>query len=501
MAARSPLPTAVTTGERHLLRYANRALASATVPRSDMRIGRPLSESLPPSHAVGLAPVLDHVYATGAFDTSSDLEGGVDGGGDYLTYRVWPVPDSDGVPVGLVVQMAITTAQVRAREDAAATAEQLRSANEHIVRAALAVDEHAERADREAGQLNALLSGLIEGVVVLDASGRTLLMNRAARAIWGLSDTATGLEGRGAQLRAVNGTVLEERDWPTSRALRGERFEDAEYVLSRSGRLLRVVCSGSAVTASDRSIEVAIVTFRDVTLVRRLEQLRQEYAALISHDLRTPLTVVLGHARLLQRQSSRGSTTAPEIATSADEIEAAARRMNILVQDMLDSSYLESNQLEIARAPSDIAEVVRDAVASIDDGGRIVIVASEGMPVVSLDRSRIERVIVNLLTNALKYSAAGTPVQIMALLADGEVLVSVSDEGAGIAEEELPHLFDRYYRVISREQGSPGGGYGLGLYIARLIVEAHGGRIWVESEVGKGSTFSFALPALDLPAA
>ncbi|MHB1416804.1 MAG: sensor histidine kinase, partial [Chloroflexota bacterium] len=130
-------------------------------------------------------------------------------------------------------------------------------------------------------------------------------------------------------------------------------------------------------------------------------------------------------------------------------------------------------------------------IGSREDQARLRVEAPQPVPPVLADPERVERVVVNLVTNALKYSTPGKPVVVRVQPSDGEAMVSVIDEGPGISSEELPHLFQRYRRAAA---GNKAGGLGLGLYIARLIVEAHGGRIWVESEVGKGSTFSFTLP-------
>ena len=328
---------------------------------------------------------------------------------------------------------------------------------------------------------------------MLDARGRVVLMNRAARSIWDLPDGATTLAGHGAQLRTENGDAVSREGWPTARAWRGEAFVEEEFQLARSSELLRIVCSGSAVRDSRGDVDLAIVTFRDVTELRHLEQMREEYAALISHDLRTPLTAILGQAQLLRRRLTREDTSDSTYLPLLDDVEAAARRMNDLVQDLLESSYLESNRMDLSREPTDVRTVIAAALAGLGSQDRITVELPDHLPAIDMDGARVERIVTNLLTNARKYSPADSPVVVTVSAREDEFVISVTDQGRGIAPEEMARLFSRFYRIASSHGRI--GGYGLGLYISRLIVEAHGGRIWVESEPGEGSTFSFTLPA------
>jgi signal transduction histidine kinase len=166
-----------------------------------------------------------------------------------------------------------------------------------------------------------------------------------------------------------------------------------------------------------------------------------------------------------------------------------------MIQDILDSTRLESNPMELDRELSNIDGAIAGALDSLDDATRVRGVAPSSSPAVAIDQVQIRRVLVNLLTNALKYSAPGTEVTLDVSSTDDELLVAVTDEGTGIPADALPYLFDRYYRVARQPQRATR--FGLGLYIARAIVEAHGGRIWVESTPGAGSTFSFTLPVAE----
>ena len=222
----------------------------------------------------------------------------------------------------------------------------------------------------------------------------------------------------------------------------------------------------------------------------RAEQFREEYISLISHDLRAPLTIILGQTQFLQLMLEKAGLTG----RSVESIVANCRRMNAMIKNLVDSARAAVGQFELSRVPTDLFKLVHDVAASLgmaEHRARIAVEAP-GRPIpVLADPQQIERAIINLLTNALKYSAPDTQVVISIAQQHTEVMLAVTDQGAGIPCEELAHLFERFYRAKSRKQTE---GFGLGLYITRLIVEAHGGRIWVESEVGKGSTFYLTLP-------
>jgi signal transduction histidine kinase len=168
--------------------------------------------------------------------------------------------------------------------------------------------------------------------------------------------------------------------------------------------------------------------------------------------------------------------------------------MAVMIQDLVESSRLEAGKLEMRREPTDLLHLLTDIAERVgkpEDQARLRLETPDPLPPVLADPGRIERAIVNLVGNALKYSAVDKPVVIRAMAGEGGVTVAVVDQGVGIPAGDIPRLFERYYRA---ESGKKVEGLGLGLYISRLIVEAHGGRIWAESKVGQGSTFSFTLP-------
>jgi signal transduction histidine kinase len=227
-----------------------------------------------------------------------------------------------------------------------------------------------------------------------------------------------------------------------------------------------------------------------VVTIRRLRQSteqRDDLLRAVSHDLRNPLQIVLLQAQRLVRALPAGQGVRP-----ASAILTATKRMERMLRDLADSARAEGGQLHLAPAPVPLRGFVADLLEGSDgvlDAARVVNDVPEGLPPVLADPDRLDRILGNLLGNALKYSRAEVRV---AAASDGQaVLVSVHDRGPGIEADDLPRIFDRYYRGQRHE----GEGLGLGLFIVRKLVEAHGGRIWAESVPGTGSTFTFTLPA------
>ncbi len=228
----------------------------------------------------------------------------------------------------------------------------------------------------------------------------------------------------------------------------------------------------------------------DITDRIKAESAREELLWVIAHDFQSPLTVIRGYAEML--------LTLPhpeEMGRMLSAIDANARRLSALVRDTLTTARLESGGLVLARGPVDVAGLVRDVVAAWprDPGFDLGFAAPPGPLVAEADGPRLQQVLENLIGNAIKYSEGRQQVQV-SVQADGdEIEVSVADQGRGIAPDDLPKLFQRFTRLESARRGGVPG-TGLGLYICRSIVDAHGGRIWAESAPGAGSTFRFTLP-------
>ncbi|HEX2988493.1 MAG TPA: ATP-binding protein [Chloroflexota bacterium] len=228
--------------------------------------------------------------------------------------------------------------------------------------------------------------------------------------------------------------------------------------------------------------------------LRRLKEQREDYIRAISHDLRNPLTSVLGQAQLLLRLLGQEGK-AEMVRRSAGAILTSGQHMNSMIQELADEARLESGQLQLSPKPVSLPDFVlglRERVGEPEDARRIAVEVPEELPLVLADVDRLERILRNLLSNALKYSPSEAEVTVTMDQADGKVVTSVIDRGVGMCAEEVSNLFQRYYRTESARRAK--GGLGLGLYVTKGLVEAHGGEIWVESETGKGSSFHFSLP-------
>jgi signal transduction histidine kinase len=227
--------------------------------------------------------------------------------------------------------------------------------------------------------------------------------------------------------------------------------------------------------------------------LRELDRMKSEFVSNVSHELRSPLHAIRGFTKLLLE----GKVPQPEIQREfLSVIDKQSQRLGVLIDGLFDLSRLESGRFQIQKQRLSIRDVIHKAVESFyslaSDKG---IVISEDIPAtlpeIEADGERISQVMVNLLSNAIKFSNGGRSVIVKGGAKDGELVVQVTDRGIGITKEAMPHLFERFYRT---EDSMARGGTGLGLYISRQIIEAHGGRIWAESKVGKGTTVSFALP-------
>jgi len=358
----------------------------------------------------------------------------------------------------------------------------------------LPVAAEAAQAGRAEASMAAVLENLSEAVVVVDARGNVVLRNRAARQLAGVEpgEPENPLDGTILSVGHLDGTAVGSMDFPARRLLRGLVVRNEEYlVVRKDGSRFRVLANGTTVK-EDGEVTFAVVMYRDVTETRLLEELKEDYVRALSHDLRSPLTMLIAQGQMLSRELEKKGLRCESRQT--DDILRTAERMNLMIEDLSESMRLESGQFRIHKEPLDACAVVRDVVsrARIVSSSNLIIDVPDVPAMIVADGPRVERCIINLLSNAVKYSPAGSAIRVSLSFDRAQVHITVSDNGPGIDPEDLPHIFQRFYRG---KAGTGSDGLGLGLYVSRLTAEAHGGTIGVKSVPGQGSTFTLALPA------
>ncbi|WP_447974248.1 two-component system histidine kinase PnpS [Nitrospira sp. Kam-Ns4a] len=345
-------------------------------------------------------------------------------------------------------------------------------------------------------QLLAMLTAMVEGVMVLDYGGRVLQVNPALERMFGLCDAGT----KGRPHRDV--IRHDELNELVDRVLETQRNQSGEITIPPGGRTLRVQAS---VAGFRREAEpFAVLVFHDVTALRRLETVRKDFVANVSHELRTPLTSIKGYVEALLD----GAKDHPEQAGRFLEvILKQTDRLNLILDDLLQLSQIESGQVQFKRDPVRLKDVVERTVALIapladKKGHRLTVAVPADLPAVMGDEDRLAQVLTNLLDNAVKYTPPNGAIHVAARAAPlpepesgaDWVELSVADTGLGIPEADRPRIFERFYRV-DKARSRELGGTGLGLAIVKHIVEAHSGRVWVETNEPTGSRFVVRLPA------
>lgn len=377
------------------------------------------------------------------------------------------------------------------------------------VRAALAREQAARtRAEELAAERAAILSQIADGVVIADPTGRITFANPAAERLlglvsrdWSLASAATPTPGVGAGWPGI------PAESPLAQAARrGEPVTGVEWRLRRPDGGETIIQGCAAPVLADDGVRLgAVLTLRDVTTERDLERQKDEFFSHISHDLRTPITAikaslgaVLAHAPL--------ALPAPlhELLRNADD---AADRLARLVNDLLELTRLQAGRVQLRRSVVDLRQVAERSARLVEPlararGQRLVLALPEAPVMATVDAERLERVLINLLTNAHQYGRESGLIELRLASSPGEARFGVIDDGPGIPLAAQARIFERFYRGETASAARlPGSG--LGLAIASALTALHGGRIWVESQPGAGAAFWVALPpdGLDTPGA
>lgn len=339
-------------------------------------------------------------------------------------------------------------------------------------------------------ELEALLAAMVEGVLALDRQGHIRFLNRAAADL--LRQDEAAAKGR-AVIEVARYPDFEQfvrdalrADQPIERDLT-LRDEEERFVYARATPLVDAQGQKAG----------GLLVLRDVTEVRRLERVRREFVANVSHELKTPITSVKGAAETLRELADDLS---PDARRFVEMLVRQADRLHAIVEDLLTLSRIEQAEeagvipLEPRAVQEVIDAAVKDCARRAEQRGVRVERACPSELTVHANASLLEQAVVNLVDNAIKYSEPGQVVRVEAQQEGAEVVIRVVDQGCGIPREHLPRLFERFYRV-DKARSRKLGGTGLGLAIVKHIAQAHGGTVSVESEPGKGSTFTIHLPA------
>ena len=302
-------------------------------------------------------------------------------------------------------------------------------------------------------------------------------------------------------IRRADGSEFSLEEFPLAEVLSTSETVRAEEIVMEvsGGRSITVLLNATPIRSEEGEVESVVVTMQDMTPLDEMERLRAEFLGMVSHELRVPLTSIRGSATAML-------DAAPDLDPAETRqflriIVDQADNMRELIGDLLDVARIETGTLPVDPEPAGVAALVdraRNAFQSGGGGNRLDIDLSPGLPLVMADRRRIVQVIGNLLANAARHSPESSAIRVSAVHRDIRVEVSVADEGRGIPAEDLPHLFRKFSRGEAGDGGFSAGGPGLGLAICKGIVEAHGGRIWAESEgAGMGARFTFSLTAVE----
>jgi signal transduction histidine kinase/FixJ family two-component response regulator len=346
--------------------------------------------------------------------------------------------------------------------------------------AAIAIENARLYSSTEAqrSKLETILRQTENGVIVVDPENRLQLINRVARDIFNIDGDLVGR----SVVEAIDDPTVLELLRSSSEAPRREEIE---------------LDDGRVFTAQRNPIAGVgqAIVMNDITHLKRLDRIKSEFVTTVSHDLRSPLTAILGYLELIGRSGPVNEQQQKFL----DRVRMSVEQIANLVTDLLDLGRIEAG-LDIARENTPIVVLARYAVESLrgsaeKKGVRLETDLPEGLPLVNGDPIRLRQMIGNLLDNAIKYTLEDGAVRIEALSEENQIILRVSDSGPGIPPADQPYLFDKFFRASNIPEGTPG--TGLGLSIVKSIVENHAGRIWVDSKLGQGSTFTVVLPTVE----
>lgn len=338
--------------------------------------------------------------------------------------------------------------------------------------------ELVEEISKDRSQLATILDNMADGVIMTDAEGNISLANRAAEKLFNIKEA-----GNKPLIEAVRDHEVDEL---LKLCLKTAETQSVNYESGTSKRYLRAI----AIPVGHSGV---LLLFQDLTELIKLQTTRRELIGNISHEFRTPLAGIKAMVETLQGGAANDKKAARDFLT---KIDSEVDRLTQMVAELTELSRIETGKAELRREPTNLNQLVEEVIAQLSPQAKRQKLTLEkklntSLPAVPADKDRVRQLISNLVHNAIKFTPAGGRITVATKVRGDSMTVDVADTGVGIAKEDLPHVFERFYKG---DKARAGEGTGMGLAIAKHVVEAHGGTIWVESEEGRGSTFSFSLP-------
>ncbi|ADJ26484.1 multi-sensor signal transduction histidine kinase [Dehalogenimonas lykanthroporepellens BL-DC-9] len=340
-----------------------------------------------------------------------------------------------------------------------------------------------EAVSAEKAKLSTVLNNMVDGVILTDKEGIISTANRTASKLFGFED-------KNVSGKSIIEVVREhEVDAVLVRCLQTSKEQSAQFESAVTKRFIRVI----AAPVIDGKPSEILLLFQDLTELRNLQTMRKELVGNISHELRTPITGIKAMVETLHDGAIDDKEAAKDFLT---RIESEVDRLAQTVSELTELSRIETGKAELRLEPLDLNVLVKDVIEQLQplaERQQVTVSATlaKDLPEVLADRDRIRQTIINLVHNAVKFNRVGGNVKLYTKTNNNEVIVDISDTGIGISKDDLPHVFERFYKADRARSKS---GSGLGLAIAKHTIQAHNGKIWVASEQGNGSTFSFSLP-------
>lgn len=353
-----------------------------------------------------------------------------------------------------------------------------------------------KQVNNEKGRLDAILNSAPDGILILNPEHQIEICNPAVSRMLGLSKLEIRSRLHDEVIKLVkprNGTTLEQAEaggWPLTP--NATLYVEGDLV-RESGVLLPVGITYAPLFSTDGKLLSIIASIRDITRFREAEEMKSTFISVISHELKTPVALIKGYVSTLRRDDAKWDREIVE--DSLQVIEEEADRLTELIENLLDASRLQAGALAINLTDISLDKLVKRIVEKFqtqEPDHLLILDFPEGYPCILADEQRIAQVITNLLSNAIKYSPKGGEVRIRGQVFQDQVITCISDQGSGIPAGDIPHVFERFYRAKETSRSTKGAG--LGLYLAKAIVEAHGGRIWVDPQPEQGARICFSLP-------